>query len=221
MDLSEIIYKIIQYGLLFLVFFISAIFHELGHGYSAYLLGDDTAKNAGRLTFNPFKHIDLFGTIIFPIMLTIAGFFPLIIFKPVPINENNFKNPQIDSVKVALSGPGMNLMLIIITVVILNILKLFGGIQNTIPYLFFKNLFAQYLILINLILMIFNLMPIPPLDGSWVVRGFLPPRWRYYYQKSYTYLVIIFIILIISGKFRYVFIPFITFFEKIVTFLIN
>ncbi len=204
--------KIIVYSILFISLFIAAICHELGHGYTAYLLGDDTAKKAGRLTFNPLKHIDLFSTILLPIILSIAGFIPLIMFKPVPINPANFKNPNKDSIKVALAGPGANLILLIIMITIVRIISIIPGTQNIIPVLFFKNVIAQYFILVNLILMIFNLMPIPPLDGSWVLKGILPPKLQFYFQKYYTYFIIIFIILIITGKFRYIFGPIFKFF---------
>lgn len=213
--------KIIEYTILFSSLIISAICHELGHGYTAYLLGDSTAKDAGRLTFNPLKHIDVFGTIIFPIVLAMIGFIPLIMFKPVPINPANFKNPEKDSIKVALAGPGTNFLLIIIMIIILQFFNLFPAIQHTIFILFFKRIFAQYFILINLILMIFNLMPIPPLDGSWVLRGFLPAKGKFYFQKFYTYFIIIFLILVITGKFHYVFGPILNFFWKITVFLIE
>ena len=205
----------------FVALLISAICHELGHAYMAYLLGDNTAKDSGRLTFNPLKHIDPVSTLVFPIITYIAFKLPLIMFKPVPINERNFKNPRIDSVKVALAGPGMNFLIIIISITILKIIKLFGGLDSIALFSKWIMPFFFLLILINLILMTFNLMPIPPLDGSWVLRGFLPVRWRYFYQKSYTYLVIIFLVLILSGKFHYIFMPILNFFFKIVFYLVK
>ena len=200
---------------------ISAICHELGHAYMAYLLGDNTAKDSGRLTINPLKHIDPVGTIIFPILTYVAFKLPLIMFKPVPINERNFRNPGKDGIKVALAGPGTNMLLIIISITILRIFNLSEGLKTVPLFSEWIMPFFVLLILINLILMTFNLMPVPPLDGSWVIRGLLPIRWKYYYQKSYTYLVIIFLILILSGKFHYIFIPVLNFFLKITFYLIK
>ncbi len=176
-----------------------AICHELGHGYMAYMLGDDTAKKAGRLSFNPLKHIDLFGTVIFPILLYLTVGFPLVMFKPVPINARNFKNPSKDSIKVALAGPGANLLLIITATVLFHFLKMFDGISST---LFFKEIITgvtRIFVMFNFAIMAFNLLPIPPLDGSRVIRGFLPVRWQYYFQKGYTYFIIFFILLFLSG----------------------
>jgi len=146
---------------------------------------------------------------------------PLIIFKPVPINEMNFNNPKTDSIKVALAGPGCNFILITISVIILRILNFMEISQTSIIIVKYIMPFFFLLILVNMFLMTFNLMPIPPLDGSWIIRGFLPPHWRYYYQKSYTYLVILFLILVLSGKFHIIFIPLVTFFLRITLYLIG
>ncbi len=225
--LLEILYNTLSTPIGIIIFFIvllvSAISHELGHGYTAYLLGDDTAKRAGRLTFNPLKHIDLLGTIIFPIMTYIAFKLPLVMFKPVPINYINLKNPSKDSIKIALAGAGMNLLLIIISVVVLKLfiaLKIFKQILSSPNSLLFFISYALLVsILINLVIAMFNLIPIPPLDGSWIVRGFLPVRWRFYYQKGYTYFLIIFFIFIFTGGARFILRPVLMVYLYIINFI--
>ncbi len=199
---------------------ISAISHELAHGYVAYKLGDPTAKMAGRLSINPIKHIDPFGTIIFPLILYWAGFVPLILFKPVPINPIYFKHPEKDGVKVALAGPGINLLYVFLMAIIIRIGIHTSYIKNSYLFILFVKYFGQWFILINLMLASFNLIPIPPLDGSWVLQAMLPVRWKFYFIKSRTYLIIIFIILIATGKLGFIFQYILNLFLKITLWLI-
>jgi len=217
--MNKIFTTILSYAPFIISILIGAIVHELSHAYTAYLLGDNTAKDAGRLTLNPLKHIDLFSTIILPIVLSIAGFLPLILFKPVPINERNFRNGRIDSIKVALAGPVSNFLLMVLMIILINIVKL---INIKSPY--FNYFFSQYIaipfLFANLVLFAFNLLPIPPLDGSWVIKGFLPVRWRFYYQRIYGIITVVFILLVISGKFHFIFRYIINFLLKIVLFFI-
>lgn len=140
-----------------LAFLISLSCHEAAHAYMANRLGDPTAKMMGRLTLNPFKHLDPWGTI----FLFIVGFGWGI---PVPINPKNFKNEKLDSLKVSLAGPATNLLLAFI----------FGLIYRFLPH---GDIFGQIVIAmvsLNIIWMIFNLLPIPPLDGSHILRIFIP-----------------------------------------------
>jgi Zn-dependent protease len=147
-----------EYATLFslIALFLSISLHEFSHGAMAYFLGDPTAKEEGRLTLNPLKHIDPFGTILLPLFLTLANF-PVVFgwAKPVPVNPFYFKNPKSDMAKVALAGPLSNY---------------FVAILFAIFYKFF-GLYYFYLISIyNFLLGTFNLFPIPPLDGSWFLN---------------------------------------------------
>jgi Zn-dependent protease len=159
---------------------IAIIFHELAHGLTAYWLGDPTAKNAGRLTLNPIKHID-------PV-----GFLFMLIFrfgwaKAVPINPSYFKNRKRDTILVSIAGVTTNFIIAIITGAVL----VYAPIRNEI--------LAQMLVITlwyNIMLGVFNLMPFPPLDGSKVVASLLPVKLEYYFYKyeKYFYLILIFLI---------------------------
>lgn len=147
----------------------SATFHEYMHGFVANELGDPTAKNAGRLTLNPLKHLDPIGSVLLPLMLILLHSpFLFAWAKPVPYNPNNLKDKKWGDAKVAVAGPLGNLILAILFAIVLRFVS---------PLLPLYELIGQ-IILINLVLMIFNLMPIPPLDGSKILAVFLPNRWR-------------------------------------------
>ncbi|HKK54587.1 MAG TPA: site-2 protease family protein [Patescibacteria group bacterium] len=174
------------FGIIILIF--SAIIHEYMHGWMAERLGDNTAKDAGRLTLNPIPHLDLFGSIILPSLMALSG--TGIIFgwaKPVPFNPNNLSDKKWGSAKVAIAGPLGNLIIALMLGLTLRFLEIANPTMIA--------LFAMA-ILINLVLMIFNLMPIPPLDGSKVIMPFLPFKWQMQFIKLERYgmiLVIIFI----------------------------
>lgn len=146
-------------------------FHEAAHGFVAYLRGDRTAQLAGRLTFNPLKHIDPFWTVLLPLILFIstAGHFAIGMAKPVPVNYSNLKRPRLDMILVALAGPLANILLA-------SVLTFFYHLSNFEPLL--------YAVYFNLGLAVFNLLPIPPLDGSKIVYGILPDRLNYYYAQT-------------------------------------
>jgi Zn-dependent protease len=174
------------FGIIVLIF--SAIIHEYMHGWMAERLGDNTAKDAGRLTLNPIPHLDLFGSIILPSLMALSG--TGIIFgwaKPVPFNPNNLTDRKWGPAKVAIAGPLGNL---IIALMLGLGLRFFEIANPTMIALF------AIAILINLVLMIFNLVPIPPLDGSKVLMAFLPFNWQTQFMKLERYgmiLVILFI----------------------------
>lgn len=158
------------------VLIISIVLHEVAHGYAANWLGDPTARLAGRLSINPFKHIDPIGSVVIPAMLylTNAGF----MFgwaKPVPYNPYNLKNQKWGEAFVAFAGPGTNFLLAIIFAVLINFRVTLGLDMS------FVN-FASYIVFMNVFLGCFNLIPFPPLDGSKVIEPFLPRalamRWR-------------------------------------------
>lgn len=149
---------------------IAITFHEAAHAFVAYKLGDDTAWQLGRVSFNPLKHIDPFGTVILPGMLLIAHSpFLFGYAKPVPVNFRNLNHPRLDMVWVALAGPAINIVLATLVAFAFHALPLVpaGAAKWTADNL--KNAF-----LINIVLAIFNMMPIPPLDGGRVAVGLLP-----------------------------------------------
>jgi Zn-dependent protease len=146
------------------------ILHEVAHGYVAYLLGDPTAKNAGRLTLNPIAHVDLWGTILLPGLMLLAsgGQFALGYAKPVPINPNlmtrsGFRNGML---LTGAAGPAVNVILAVVFAMVFRVLHAFGA-SEIVLYM------VEFFVLINLVLAFFNLIPIPPLDGSRVVQRFL------------------------------------------------
>lgn len=179
MDISLFIFSTI-------VFIFSVIIHEVAHGYCAYLQGDNTAKNAGRLTLNPIPHIDLFGSIILPVILAISHS-PMIIgwAKPVPFNPYNLKNQKWGEALVAFSGPLAN---IIVAVVFGTIIKFSLAPVFLQPF--------SYIVLINLVLATFNLVPIPPLDGSKILFSFIPygsGKFVNFMEKYGTFILLFFI----------------------------
>jgi len=171
--------------------------HEVSHGYVAYRLGDPTAKNAGRLTLNPIKHIDIVGLLVLVITRMIGW------AKPVPVDHRYFKNPRKDMMLVSLAGPASNLML---AVAFALAYKVFGGMLMT-AYLYPLSLMLQIMISINVGLAIFNLIPIPPLDGSHIMEGLLPPEMAREYSKIAPYGFMILLILIFTRVVDFVIFP--------------
>jgi len=146
---------------------LAIILHEVAHGYAALWLGDPTAKYAGRLSLNPIKHIDLWGTILIPLFLIISNTGFLFGWaKPVPVNYYNLRNGRYGPFLVALAGPGMNFLLL----AIFGLLARFSPAGTALPYLFVQ------IALTNAVLMLFNLIPVPPLDGSKILYIFLEHR---------------------------------------------
>ena len=172
---------------------LAIVIHEFSHGYMAYMLGDNTAKEAGRLSLNPLKHLDL------------AGFIFLLLFrfgwaKPVPINSINFKNRKRGTILVSLAGPLSNFFLAIV-----------------IGYILSEDIVSNYILLnilivalwYNIMLGVFNLLPFPPLDGSKILASLLPTKFEYLFYKYERYLYIILIVLIITDTIDKILSPFI------------
>lgn len=177
------------------IFFMAVVIHEFAHGWCAYKLGDPTAKYAGRLTLNPLAHIDPIGTVLLPLLLTVMR--APIIFgwaKPVPINFWNFKHPRRDMILVGLSGPLSNILLAFLTSLIIK-MALFSPFITQVLGLF---------VIINLFLAVFNLIPIPPLDGSRVLVGLLPRNLTYLIASFEQFGMLILIVLIWLGLLDYI-----------------
>ena len=177
---------------------IAIVFHEVAHGLVARRLGDPTAAQLGRLTLNPIRHVDPFGTIILPMLLALAHAPIFGWAKPVPVNYQRLRNPRRDMVLVALAGPGMNLMLAVIGTAIVGV-TIWASAGEVSPTALFIAQNGINFVLINIFLAIFNLIPLPPFDGGHVVQGLLPPRAAVSFGKigRYSLMVFIFLLLIL------------------------
>jgi Zn-dependent protease len=173
--------------------------HEVSHGYAAYLFGDPTAKMAGRLTLNPIKHID--PSACCALVTRMIGW-----AKPVPVDPRYFKRPRLDMVWVSLAGPASNLVLAALTAAVL---KLAGPSLAT-TYLYPLVIMGQLMVMINVGLAVFNLIPIHPLDGSHIMEGLLPPKMALEYSKLQPYGFIILLLLIFTRVVDFVIAPIIT-----------
>jgi Zn-dependent protease len=152
---------------------IAIVFHEVAHGLAALKLGDTTAKDLNRLSLNPIRHVDPIGTLLVPGGLALAGAPVFGWAKPVPVKKNRLTNPRYGMMAVAAAGPGSNFIMALVGAVILGVVGASGAIApDTEPSLIVQGLF--YFIMINTFLGIFNLLPIPPFDGSHILEGVLP-----------------------------------------------
>ncbi|TAM47643.1 MAG: site-2 protease family protein [Acidobacteria bacterium] len=206
-----------------LAFAVAISVHESAHGWVAERLGDPTARWLGRITLNPLKHIDPIGTVLFPLMLAAVGA-PIIGWaKPVPFVSRNLRNPRRDPALVGLAGPASNLAVAAVVTAVLLVVKAgmpsfrtvlmamlqngsqgAGGVAAPLIYLLFS------LAMINIVLAVFNLIPIPPLDGSHVVGALLPPalHWRWAQFERYGFLLLI--ALLWTGFLSVILRPFVT-----------
>lgn len=159
-----------------IVLLFSVIIHEISHGAMALRLGDRTAKDAGRLTLNPLKHLDLFGSVILPLSLFLLSGGSMILgwAKPVPYNPLNLKNPKRDAGLIGAVGPLSNLALAAVFGIFIRILLPFANVSVVAPLILLFNI----VVFINLLLAVFNLMPLAPLDGANILFAALPERWQ-------------------------------------------
>jgi Zn-dependent protease len=190
---------------------LAVVVHEYAHGYAALRQGDDTAYMLGRVSMNPLRHIDPLGSILVPLLLWVskAGFL-LGWARPVPVNPRNYRNYRRGELIVSLAGIAANLLLALVFTSALVLLILLGrAVPGAGPTLELAARMAEYGILINLVLAFFNLIPIPPLDGSHVLYHLLPPRLgaRYRELGRYGMLILIGIIWFAPGGFRLLLLP--------------
>lgn len=219
MDFPEIIRQLVVSALPILI---AITFHETAHGYVANRLGDPTARLMGRLTLNPIAHIDMVGTIIMPAMLLILsnGQFVFGYAKPVPINPSNFNNPKKDMAMSAAAGPITNISLAVISALILKLLVFpmssFLPSAVTTPL----TLMLMQSIKWNIVLAVFNMIPVPPLDGGRVLVGLLPHKQAVSYSRIEPYGMLIVIGLIFSGIAKYFIYPIMALLLSLITLLL-
>ena len=181
-------------SMIFLVVFIllfSLTIHEIAHGFMAYKLGDDTAKIAGRLTFNPLAHLEPFMSIVLPLICVISGAPVIGGAKPVPVNPRKFKNEDMGMALVALAGPASNFIMATLAYGVLMVFNVNHG---------FLAIFLAYFTRINLGLMLFNLLPIPPLDGSKIIFPFAPDFVRNIIRKLERDPMMLFVVILIFSN---------------------
>ncbi len=198
MNQQEIVLILFQVVVLVLAFSV----HESAHAYVAMRLGDPTAYMLGRVTLNPLKHLDPWGSVVIPLISMVYGGMLIGWAKPCPVTTRNFRNPRRDDILVSLAGPASNLAMASVALVLLVVFKhavtggapaiqsamlianRFHGVEtDNLPALFPLALLLYYAVFINLLLFVFNLIPIPPLDGSHVLRQFLPYRVEQVYNQ--------------------------------------
>lgn len=190
----------------FIILIFSAIIHEVAHGLMAERLGDDTAREEGRITLNPIPHIDPFGSILLPLLLLFAG--SPVIFgaaKPVPVNFNNLRNPKSGMALVSVVGPLSNFALALLFVIPLK----FGIASSVAEPILLQAIF------INLVLGVFNLLPIPPLDGSKIVASFLPDHLMHKLLEFERWGFILVLVFLYTGILSYILNPVLATFTRI------
>jgi Zn-dependent protease len=210
--------RVIQAFVLIIPGFLLAItVHEYTHGYVALRYGDPTAKLAGRLTFNPIGHLDLFGTIF--LIATVFTGFGIGWAKPVPVDPRYLRNPRRDMMWISLGGPAANMVAATALALVFRAMVLVfeGKAAGPVTYSILAPLVGmiQFGVRINVVLAIFNLIPVPPLDGSKILQGLLPRDLAYQFEKTEPYGFVVLILLLMTGVINYLIIPPIMFIERL------
>jgi len=190
------------------VLIMSIVAHEVAHGYAAELLGDPTARLAGRLTLNPINHLDVVGSFIVPVIAFFLGGFIFGWAKPVPYNPNNMKDPRWGGAWVAVAGPLTNILIALVFGLLIRFAGILGLPLSILPI-------VEIIVFLNILLAVFNLIPIPPLDGSKILFAIL--SYRYYYIQEWlerNWFIVIFILVIFLWRFL---IPPVFFLFKLIT----
>lgn len=183
----QLLFMMLSYAV---VLFLCLPVHELAHGLVAHWCGDDTAKWYGRLTLNPLKHLDVWGSV----MILVAG---IGYAKPVPVNSRNFRNYKRDMILVAMAGPLSNFLMAVLAVGLFRVSSVFIGNIETLFWVWY--ILIYIVASINVSLMVFNLLPIPPLDGSRLWSSLLPRRWAFMLEQYSQYITIALLVLVFSG----------------------
>lgn len=207
-NVSKVEDKILQFLIYYPVFLISLTVHELSHGLVALRKGDATAKYMGRLTLNPLAHVDPVGTVMLPIMSVFLGFIPFAWAKPVPVNPMNFKDRTNDLFWVALAGPLSNFILAFFAAWVYGMTKKFGVQWFDASYVRMFLDLSTVMLILNLALGFFNLIPLPPLDGSNIVGRFLPLELKSAFESIPPMVgMMILLVLFATGLLRLIAIP--------------
>ncbi len=173
--------------------------HEVAHGWVASQLGDQTAKMLGRLTLNPIKHVDPIGTIVVPLVMLTLTPYAFGWAKPVPVDWRNLHHPKRDMALVAIAGPGANLIMLIFWAILIKVCFTIDQSASLFNIVIFE--MAQVGIIINIVLIVLNLIPLPPLDGSRVVSSLLPNKLAWYFNRLERWGLAILLVLIFTGVF--------------------
>ena len=190
--------------------------HEAAHGWVANKLGDPTAKKLGRITINPIKHIDPVGTVVVPLFLAMVSPFVIGWAKPVPIQPRYFKSPLLDMALVAVAGPVSNFFMACFWAMFIQLVYM--SLEHSQLLVFLAEM-GKNGIIINIVLMVLNLLPIPPLDGGRVVAGILPPNLAMPFMQLERFGMVIILVLLVSGILGKILWPIVQQFVKIIGFI--